>query len=547
MKRTIYLTFTSVLVALSAVAQEPPREVVVTRDYEPDVSTFQKLDFAPRDLDTAALQPDMDYSIKPVPLTPDMPLHVAEPEKMDVSQRILTDLGYLRLGFGLPISSLVNFWITDQHKTHISTRFRGFYLNNDGNYASVKNDAGENRSAMGMRNDFALFFAGGDDKNWASLSINTMLNIYNPYGQFTPVHIAPETDTMQNIDHISMWLDLMAFDREKGTTKLKIGLYGTETYNRVDSDAIFFIDYDLSLKFKIGNGELHVGVPINYENEANSDFRLGVVPSYEFRLMDIINLNLGAQLLYNYHGNLANRLYFYPIVEADMVIEHGAKWYASWTGELGNSNIRLLTQQNPYLNAGDLNAKNSSLNRFKTGIRGSAAQIVTYDVFAGGDIWRDYVYFVSRPTGLFDVRNVDVVNNYYVGAAVAVQPFVGLEFSANGRYNYFDPMPEIGTAIPRWQAGLKAKYSYRNRFFVGLGADFLGERRFATADTDDISGLGIDVIPNSINLSADIEARISRSVNVFVRGENLLNKRIETFNHYFIPGASVIAGVKIVF
>lgn len=543
MKRTIYLTFVSVLTALSAVAQEPPREVVVTRDYEPDVSTFQKLDFAPRDLDTAALQPDMDYSIKPVPLTPNMPLHVAEPEKMDIAQRVIRYPYYLRAGLGLPIRSVVDFYATADD---IEEGF-ACYFNHDGNYASLKNDAGINRSAMVLRNEFGVYVYNKTKSYDGYFLANYIGNIYSPYGQFTPKYLTETGYSSKLLQYHQFGIDmLISGNLEEIDYSARLRMYPIAgSYDAGDLDSLGYMDFDGSLRFKLGEGTMSVGLPIDFE--INYEFRLGIVSKYELKVLDRINVGLGTQLIYSNYRISESRLHFYPIVEANMMVQ-GAKLSVSWTGELGNSSVRALVEQNPYLNAGSVyDAENSSLNRFKANVSGNVAQRVTYDVFAGADIWRDYIYFVSQPSGLFDVRNADVVNNYYIGAALGVQPFVGLELSADGRYNYFDPMPEIGTAIPRWQAGLKAKYSYRNRFFVGLGADFLGERRFATADTDDISGLGIDVIKNSINLSADIEARISRSVNVFVRGENLLNQRIETFNHYFIPGASVIAGVKIVF
>ena len=110
MKHSIYLLIIVLFFKNFSLSAQESHEVVVTRDYRPDVATFSKLNFEPRELDSAALRPDMEYSITPIALILQTPLYIIAPEQIDIMQRILSYPFYIRAGGGYrPIRSLFDF------------------------------------------------------------------------------------------------------------------------------------------------------------------------------------------------------------------------------------------------------------------------------------------------------------------------------------------------------------------------------------------------------------------------------------------------------
>lgn len=163
--------------------------------------------------------------------------------------------------------------------------------------------------------------------------------------------------------------------------------------------------------------------------------------------------------------------------------------------------------------------------------------------FINNQLSTELTVFLSEGNNLIQVvgvgqaakrQNVGEFNNKGIEFMARYRITKALSLIANYSYLYTD---RVLLAAPRHQAHLTANYEY-TIFNLNVSAQ-------------QVSGLYTSIVPsdsqNYFLLNARLSASVHQRAEVFVSGQNLLNRRYEINDGYPMPGINVNTGIKLKF
>jgi hypothetical protein len=273
-----------------------------------------------------------------------------------------------------------------------------------------------------------------------------------------------------------------------------------------------------------------------------------------------------------------------PHFDASLNLASGAFVpFVSYTSHTVDGDFESLSRRNPFIYgwgstawindacigfAGDVN------DVFSYKLSGGLSTFTDYQLFIGRqDIWQsmgkdgikvmDYMPLDFSPLGVSGTR-------FTAGAEVGVHNLGGFGarlygdwngFDFSGEYSYqgaytFSPVGDL----PEWDAGVELSYAHGEIFAVRFEAEFIGPRNYLVhvGSTDMSSDMNSSpystshamytrTIEPAVDLSLGVDARVTQGFGVLVEGKNLAGQRLYPYPGYVGRGASVVAGVKIVF
>lgn len=192
------------------------------------------------------------------------------------------------------------------------------------------------------------------------------------------------------------------------------------------------------------------------------------------------------------------------------------------------------------------------------GIRGQILQHLEYDLSAGyfdsDNVLMDGLCVPSGVNLIMDalffpgtVVGTSVVNPTYITYYEDLKMFYAdaflnwkssrFDLNAHLRYN----KPTLGTSkelsrsyslpSPRFKGEFSAKYNWSKRIYIGAYGEYCSER------------VGFAVIPQYFNLGATMEFVLNNRISFWVKGDNLLNNRIQRYLLHAEDGIGVTAGI----
>ena len=328
-----------------------------------------------------------------------------------------------------------------------------------------------------------------------------------------------------------------------------------------------------------------------YSNLLNSNVMdVYVVPRYTFS-GHRFNLSLGLKgaLLFGNDFTKAvfgkmhtyKSAFLYPDFHASFrILDDGLTLYANATG--GNkintytalyernhfyniaSQVKLMNKQydaselSEYMEA--LPPMDNSVEKFNVsaGIRGQIAQHLEYDLSAGyfdsdnllmdglcvpggKNVVMDGIFFPGTVVGGEVVDPIYLI--YYEDLKLLyADAYLNwkssrVDVNAHLRYNN----PTLGTSkelsrvyalpSPDFKGEFSARYNWSNRIYVGAYGEYCSER------------VGFAVIPQYFNLGATAEFVFSNKISFWIKGDNLLNNRIQRYLLHAEEGIGVTAGI----
>ncbi len=586
MKKTlikISVVVAAVLAAGTAHAQEGiDRRIEVTSRYIPEVGSAEKLDYMPAQVDTVALQPEINYSVTPTPWKGVFDTEPINPIKINAERYDPQRPFFLRLAAGLPLQSLADFYATADTEGDMAF---GAYFNHYGRWAKITNDFGYRRYATATYNVAGVFFEKRFARKVLTVDISDTYRYYNAFGGSDMfVEIGNLFASGANIGYNDLsgrvtfgdsFLDLSRFNYRVG---LSAGTFADREKMGQNEFGFFFDsglrlyggDFTAGLAFGIENGTGHIS--------EYGDWRLGVSPKYAFSVKDL-KVGVGLDFIYNKESSF----HIFPEIELVYNKFYGFTPYLHIDGALEEGNFRTLSYANPYVRSGII-LPNPSHYDFKVGAHGSITRAVAYDVFFNAAIWNDYNYFVNDVRwslvspyvnayniSRFSAMTNDNVSIFTFGGALSATIVRGLTFDLGMKVNMVsqsetssDDWPggahmgqnfKTNLGIPQFGLDAILKYNYRDRLFLSAGVEVMGKREFSTVraaidilmEHDPTLMVADNEVPTTVNLKLDAEYRINSRFNAFVRCENLLGQRLYRYNYYPELGANVMLGVKIAF
>lgn len=549
--RKIILTAVVVICAVAVSAQNTggsiTQQVEVTKDYVPEISVARKLYFQPQIGDTIMLKPDINYSITPTPWKSIFGTKPIAPVSISTAEYSPARAAYIKVASGYPLQTALDFYAATSGD--VSRGRFGVYLRHYGQWAETSHPNIPNWS----ENRLALFGSKTIGKRILDAELGWDVNYYSTYSNSIGNCVA-------STGYIGADLKITFGDSFTDFSRFnyRFGVSGGSSMGYENADANVFADFGWGLK----KGVLLTGVRFDswFRNDNSRDWAVGLMPEYRIGIKSF-SLEAGVKMFYNnyriYGGNRGNKVgdkfRVIPKLKLQYEVFTELTPYVGIDGDMCSGGVVALNKLNPL-------AVHDVINRSvfydaRAGVKGSSANMVSYDAFVG------YVFGTMPVFVAYNESFMPYIADagwFYVGASAKLDLPFGLSVELGGQYNKVnadakifysglweylsEDVKKVGTGIPLFKVGGKVMYNYRDKLFLKLGLEYAGTREF----THNIGAIMVK-LPSTLNLTADAEYIIKKRYAVFVKGDNLLNSDIYRFLGYRALGANVMAGVRINF
>jgi hypothetical protein len=226
--------------------------------------------------------------------------------------------------------------------------------------------------------------------------------------------------------------------------------------------------------------------------------------------------------------------------------------YVEINSSVQQNDISSLYAQNPYIDYSSMATKlssmvNSSNYNIALGFTGTVfSSRLSYQLYAGTSFMRDAMFWYVTAPGKFGVE-ADNNTRIFMGVGAKYLPVAGLEFALDFYYHFDKNKSQYMLAESAMRGNIHAKYTLRDWQFY-INGDLLGKRSWSVLPQLAGEPMTTFTTPTTFNLGAGVSYRVSRIIEVFAQGQNLLNsKHIYDYAYYYKPGIGFKAGVKIDF
>ncbi len=541
-------------------AQTPiRREVDVTRAYEPSVQDALKIGRMPDMTDTVQTRPEFRYPVLSRPIEEGFPVASLAPVRLAAIDRMVEQPFYLKLGAGYPLRSE-----GDLRYTRVSDRATfGAFATHKGRYDRIVNDMGIEESAAGTDNRAGLAL---DLRSGGGFSIDAEAGYrfrnVTRYGYYGPenemIYYELSDDALKQFYHnpharISLGSDPR--DPRRVNARLGGGVdYFAERYRY---DRLSWLG-DAAVGLRMGNGTLALEGDLvatrgrgNLPGYKSTTVRGKLSYRYEKEgLKYAVGLGIGHWESVLYAGaEPGGRSVFLPQLLLEKTLFEGrlTPFFELNSGIESNTFWSLLLQ-NPYVFSGT-RAPKTVAYRARIGARGTLGHAFRYRAYLGYDRLDDALYWVNTQEyssfgNAFSTLSDDLTA-FRAGVEVRanILDMFTLHAAANGaRYDSKNFSRPGGLPDLTIEGGVG--YNYRNRLYIDLRAELIGERLMYEYRS---GALATHLLPQQVDLRASLEYWATLRLGLFVQANNLLDQDLYVFNRYREPGIGGTLGVKISF
>lgn len=562
-RKACFAAAAALCLTVSLGAQNLNPHVVVTNDYEGKVMDVNKKDVPmaiPDSLQNFDLR--FDYSVFENPYRGS---YEFSPYLLTVKPDATPDTGkkfYLRAGAGYTMHPEAQLVFSPEIKGGASfsvyDTFRGFF----GPYS--KQAYGQYGSGFSWRPADGTY-GGRDMENRLGFNLRYDSDMAEIYLDASYHMLGTKDNTF---DHMSNAADINArfksrpFNGKNIAYDLNIGLrFGadngsmltTGTNYKDYSVGDFELKPDLLLSTRLtdkSSVKMNVGVDMaSYSGDLSAYVaNLYANPKYVFTI-DKATVSLGARiqaLLKDDKGldrmfGQKSRIY-YPDVNASYAfIPGGLTAYVFANGGNEINAYSSLMARDHFLNAyyalteTDSAVLDASVTKINAGIgfKGCIASHLQYDIKGGYAMVENLLMDALRPDPVNHTSRhfftYGDLNKAYVEAALN---WKSENFDAKIRGNFMkvklvtENLDAIGA--PKFSGAASFTYNWEHRFFIGLNAEYVGERPGAVLDPAKVGGgLQPVTIPSWFDLGATFEYRFSSLMSLWAAGGNLLNQTVQ--------------------
>lgn len=535
----------------AAMAQGGNVEIVTT--YTPEIASATKL-LAPTFVDDdSKFETNIDYNVKPTSWQIDLEAHNFKPARASYWDYSAYKQFFAKAAVAYPLGSEARLHYTIQTPKY---GYFGVGVDHLGDFAPRVSASGVERNigeSFNMQNRVLLsggIFAGSRMFE-AALSYDN--DIFNGYAMDTPerrmFHDSKLAlrfgDDFVDIEHLNF-----AVEVDGGVWAHKLPQFD-KMQNEISAGAKALFARDFS-----GN---EITAELSYEMWKASqdlnygDMRFGLSGGYA-RSFGFFSVEAGLGYLYD-KVNMRDKASHFVLPRAKVMFDlEKASFvpYVEINSSVQQNDISSLYAQNPYIDYSSMSAKlsrmvNSCNYNIALGFTGTVfSSRLSYQLYAGTSFMRDAMFWYVTAPGKFGVE-ADNNTRIFMGVGAKYLPVAGLEFDLDFYYHFDKNKSQYMLAESAMRGNIHAKYTLRDWQFY-INGDLLGKRSWSVLPQLAGELMTTFTTPTTFNLGAGVSYRVSRIVEVFAQGQNLLNsKHIYDYAYYYKPGIGFKAGVKIDF
>lgn len=280
---------------------------------------------------------------------------------------------------------------------------------------------------------------------------------------------------------------------------------------------------------------------------------LNLNPSYELN-NDSWMLHVGVNVDFSFGGGKTLRVS--PDITAQYLFSDSYVLYAKATGGRQLNDFRRLEQFNPYADPSkEITDTYEQLNA-RLGFKASPTPGLWFDLFGGYQNLKDDLY--ELPNGMIggfggdfiDVRQTST-NNLYAGAKASYQYKDLFSLSAEGTYYNWNAKDALTDNVgsrnyneallmkPEFKFGLSAEVHPIPALWINLGYQYILRAEEYSSWTGKI--------PAVSNLGLGATYKVYKGVSIYVKADNLLNKKFQNYLYYPVEGINFLGGLSFQF
>ncbi len=553
MKRLIIIL--AILLSVSSLQAQVNREVEVTRAYIPTVEKAEKPILKAQILDTAYINPDVDYTIMPLAINTQLQSLPIKPATTTYWEFNKPSLAQLKIGAGYPFNTLLQGYISTQNS---EVGYLAANVDHVGNFSDLKNNLGDMTNAYESLNSASI--AGGlyiSDRYSLNGNVGYSNDFYNKYA------FEQSASSAVNFQKFGGAVQFGDSFVDLNHLNFSVGAAASYFFDRNNNDNLAF-DTEVILGKSVGLGELLFGLDYKYV-DSNDDYANQVASLAASFTTKISSWNITLGGAYYYDSTKIDQTktnhYLIPNIEVCRAKATVIAPFFTLGGDLEVNSYQELAQLNPYLKEG-LSAISSVDYNVALGVMGRVASSkIEYKLYAGyrlgfnSRFWGLTVESYDQSSGIydnsFDLELADL-NTTSANLEIIAKPTSKLSLSLDGHYYLYSAVDQLlyNNWRPNFDATLKVDYIF-GKVNMGVKANLIGEREFSicylSSATGSSTGDYTVNLPCALNLGLYVDWSASEKFSLFVEGENLCNTNIYPWPMYRGFGCQVTAGVKLKF
>ena len=580
-----FLSLPVFISALPVAAQENDtvvhKSVTVTREFQPVIIDAGKIITFPTVIEPSVEKTKPVYSDITTPLNIDYNIHLLKPEEL-VHKPLPAKNGFFRAGFGYPLNTLGDFMYpllkNDQNRLDVGLHHLGTFGDKVHSKTSGSLqfnhlfDKLELYAGAGGRHDFFNYYA----RSFAQTDPVIMSDVASRYGDAS--YSTPEDNSLSLFQLSALPLNdtHWRFNSHVGARSLPLA-----------DDLIFDAGVNYDLFKSAGNNLTENRIRINGSFSVPfQKNRLGMdvdINSFMYNKNSASGLNFDEQyslLKFNPYWMLTGeRGYLRLGVKTGISIGYGqvftpspdvtAQWnalpeylalYGGVTGDLTVNSLNRIYNENRYLSPQNRPEDTYTPIDAYAGLKFSPVFNLLIDVYGQYKIINNQYFYINRPYELlvpsasqmpgnlnnFFHNRFDIIYSKAQRATVGMRTAWDFKNQVNvylkGAYHYWNVDGQAHAwQLPAWDADLGASVKINNDISVNTQFIFQEGRYALLSETD-----GTRMAPVlDLNLGAAYAYRDWMSV--FLKVNNILNKKYETYSGYDVQGINAMIGAAFSF
>ncbi len=531
-----------------------------------------KLSNWPEPLESIVEIPTIKYSLIPNKQQVSINPETIEAVKVNVEPRLKKLYrGYVKAGFGLYTTPLVDFYYTDGRSRQGTWGVRYEHLSSAGGVAvadSIPDSFSQNEINLWGRRFLKKHALQGDFK-WD----RDVVNYYGFDPDVNPVSVSNFEE--QRFNFVGGKVNLKSYyrDSSKMNYDATVGFFNFR--DKLESN-----ENNLDLRIhgrKFVNTELiSVDFGLNYdqyefvslENPLDKPRKVNSLVSLEPRattIRDNWRVSVGMGLWVDMREE--EPFYFKPLVEAEYsLLDDLFIPYAGVGGEVIQNTYRSITEQNPWVLSEYEQMNTNQKSTMFGGIRGTISSSTSFNARISRTRYENFLYFVNDSTFTGGNQEVDfgvgnAFNTIYddltvvnLSGEVSINSEDRLKLFARGDYFlYSTEVEEYAWYQPTTQLTLSASYNLRDKLMIKADVFTVGQRKaksiLAIEEGQEIGESGYTVInlKGYVDANLGFEYRYTKRLSAWVQFNNFLASRYVSFTPFAAQRFNAMMGVSYAF
>lgn len=531
-----------------------------------------KLSNWPEPLESIVEIPTIKYSLIPNKQQVNINPEAIEAVKVNVEPRLKKLYrGYMKAGFGLYTTPLVDFYYTDGRSRQGTWGVRYEHLSSAGGVAaddSIPDSFSKNEINLWGRR-FLKKHALQGDFHWD----RDVVNYYGFDPEVNPVNVSDFEEQRFNFVGGKMNLKSYYRDSSKMNYDATVGFFNFR-------DKLESTENNLDLRIqgrKFVNSELiSVDFGLNYdqyefvslENPLDKPRKVNSLVSLEPRattIRDNWRVSIGMGLWVDMREE--EPFYFKPLVEAEYsLLDDLFIPYAGLGGEVIQNTYRSITEQNPWVLSEYEQMNTNQKSQMFGGIRGTISSSTSFNARISRTRYENFLYFVNDSTFTGGNQQVDfgvgnAFNTIYddltvvnLSGEVSINSEDRLKLFARGDYFlYSTEVEEYAWYQPTTQLTLSASYNLRDKLMIKADVFTVGQRKaksiLALEEGQEIGESGYTVInlKGYVDANLGFEYRYTKRLSAWVQFNNFLASKYVSFTPFAAQRFNAMMGVSYAF